>query len=297
METILLAGGTGLIGKELSLKLKNEGYNVRILSRQKSNYTKGFYNWDPYKSYIDPEALKNVDIIINLVGEGIADKKWTNERKKALIDSRVIPTNFLYESFKNTTSLKQYISASGINCYGYDNYDKKYTEEDMFGNDFLSQVVEKWENAANQFKNICLVSKLRISVVLTPHGGAFPKIAQPIKLYAGATLGTGKQWMPWISMEDLLRMFIFVAQNKLEGTFNALANTDTNKKFTQELAFFLKKPLFLPNVPAFILRLFLGEMSTVILEGLQASNDKIKNKGFTFKHNNLQDAFKNLGKF
>ena len=211
--------------------------------------------------------------------------------------ARVTPTNFLYESFKNTTSLQQYISASGINCYGYDNYDKIYTEEDVFGNDFLSQVVEKWENAANQFKNICLVSKLRISVVLTPNGGALPKIAQPIKLYIGSALGTGKQWMPWISMEDLLRMFVFVTQNKLEGTYNALANTNTNKKFTQELAFFLKKPLFLPNVPAFILRLFLGEMSTVVLEGLQASNDKIKNKGFTFMHKNLQDAFKNLGKF
>lgn len=297
MKTILLAGGTGLIGKELSLKLKSEGYQVRILSRQKSDYTKGIYNWNPYDGIIDAEAIKNVDILINLVGEGIADKKWTGERKKALIDSRVTPTNFLYESFKNTTSLQQYISASGINCYGYDNYDKIYTEEDVFGNDFLSQVVEKWENAANQFKNICLVSKLRISVVLTPNGGALPKIAQPIKLYIGSALGTGKQWMPWISMEDLLRMFVFVTQNKLEGTYNALANTNTNKKFTQELAFFLKKPLFLPNVPAFILRLFLGEMSTVVLEGLQASNDKIKNKGFTFMHKNLQDAFKNLGKF
>ncbi len=297
MKTILLAGGTGLIGKELSLKLKSEGYQVRILSRQKSDYTRGIYNWNPYDGIIDAEAIKNVDILINLVGEGIADKKWTGERKKALIDSRVTPTNFLYESFKNTTSLQQYISASGINCYGYDNYDKIYTEEDVFGNDFLSQVVEKWENAANQFNNICLVSKLRISVVLTPNGGALPKIAQPIKLYIGSALGTGKQWMPWISMEDLLRMFVFVTQNKLEGTYNALANTNTNKKFTQELAFFLKKPLFLPNVPAFILRLFLGEMSTVVLEGLQASNDKIKNKGFTFMHNNLQDAFKNLGKF
>lgn len=297
MKTILLAGGTGLIGKELSLKLKSEGYQVRILSRQKSDYTKGIYNWNPYDGIIDAEAIKNVDILINLVGEGIADKKWTGERKKALIDSRVTPTNFLYESFKNTTSLQQYISASGINCYGYDNYDKIYTEEDVFGKDFLSQVVEKWENAANQFNNICLVSKLRISVVLTPNGGALPKIAQPIKLYIGSALGTGKQWMPWISMEDLLRMFVFVTQNKLEGTYNALANTNTNKKFTQELAFFLKKPLFLPNVPAFILRLFLGEMSTVVLEGLQASNDKIKNKGFTFMHKNLQDAFKNLGKF
>lgn len=296
MQTILLAGGTGLIGKELSLKLKNEGYTVRVLSRKKSDYAKMIYNWDPYKGIIDAEAIKNVDIVINLVGEGIADKKWNEDRKKALIDSRVIPTNFLFKVFEKTSDLKQYITASGINCYGYQHYDKKHTEEDEYGKDYLSQVVQKWENAAQQFSSICKVSKIRISVVLSAHGGALPKISQPVKLYAGAALGTGKQWMPWISMEDLLRLFVFTVKNNLEGTYNALANSDTNKKFTQELAFFLKKPLFLPNVPAFVLKLFLGEMASVILDGVQASNEKIKQKGFVFEHDNLQSAFKFIGK-
>jgi uncharacterized protein (TIGR01777 family) len=254
------------------------------------------YNWDPIQGVIDDEAIKNVDIIINLVGEGIAEKKWTVERKKTLIDSRVIPTNFLYKTFKNTSQLKQYISASGINCYGYQNYDKKHTEEDEYGKDYLSQVVQKWENAANQFSSICKVSKIRISVVLSAQGGALPKIAQPIKYFSGAPLGTGKQWVPWISMEDLLRFFVFVVKNNLEGTYNALANTDTNKKFTQELSVYLKKPLFLPNIPSFILKLIFGEMASVILDGLQASNEKIKQKGFVFEHENLQSAFKFIGK-
>lgn len=295
MEIILLAGGTGLIGKELKVKLTKAGYIVKVLSRQKSDYSKLIYNWNPYTEEIDPEAIKDVTTIINLVGEGIADKRWSTERKKALIDSRIVPTNFLFKVFEKSTNLKQYISASGINCYGYNNYDKKHTEEDAYGTDFLSQVVEKWENAAKQFSSICKVSILRISVVLTPKGGALPKIAQPIKLYAGAALGNGKQWLPWITMDDLTNMFLYSVKEKLDGTYNAVSNCNTNKEFSLELAKFLKKPLFLPNVPEFILKLFLGEMASVVTDGLQASNQKILSKGFEFRDSDLQTAFKNFG--
>lgn len=293
-KKILIAGGTGLIGQELTELLKTKGYEVRILTRGKSNPLKKFYNWDVKKKIIDEEALVDVDCIINLVGAGIADKKWTAQRKKELISSRVEPAKYLAEILTEQPSIKHYISASGINCYGYDNHNKIYKESDAYGDDFLSTVVQKWEAAADSMPSHVKVAKIRTSVVLTDKGGALPKIAKPIKIYAGAALGSGKQWMPWITIHDLCRLFEHVAANEIDGAYNALSGACSNKDFTKELAKALNKPLWLPNVPAFVLKLVLGELSSVVLEGLNATNDKIKETGFEFEHKNLTDALNSI---
>jgi uncharacterized protein (TIGR01777 family) len=288
--TILLAGGTGLIGQNLVNILESQGHRVNILTRSSST-KKNHFIWSPKNQEIDEESLKNVEIVINLAGAGIADKRWTKKRKEILIKSRTDTTNFLYQISNKLPHLKQYISASGINCYGYNNYDRKHKESDPFGDDFLSEVVEKWENAADQFKTKCKVAKIRTSVVLTKEGGALPKIAQTVKNYIGAPIGSGKQWMPWISMDDINRMYAHAVAHQLEGSFNALTGSVTNKEFTKELAKALNKPLWLPNVPSFVLKLALGEMSSVVLDGLQADNTKILGTGFEFKNTSLSSFF------
>ena len=291
-KVILIAGGTGLIGESMVAHFKSKGHEVRILSRKPSQRDKHIYHWDPLEKEIDAQALEGVQVIINLVGAGIADKRWTAERKKELIDSRVIPALFLASVAEKSTTMEHYISASGINCYGYEEYDRLHQESDPYGKDFLSQVVKLWEESAATFENFTKVAKIRIAVVLTKEGGALPKIAGPIKKYVGAPLGSGKQWMPWITLNDLIQVFDFVLEQKLEGTYNAVAENNTNKEFTQALAKTLKKPLWLPPVPSFILKLVFGEMSSVVLKGVQASNEKLKNKGFSFQHTVLADAFK-----
>lgn len=291
---ILVAGGTGLVGKPLVQSLKSGGNIVRVLSRQASNCDHDIFHWDPSKNEMDEKALEGVTHIINLAGVGIADKKWSDKRKKEIIASRVIPTQFLHSFAAKIPSLVQYISASGINCYGYDQYDRVHLETDEFGNDYLSQVVQKWEQAADIFSDVCKVAKLRISVVLTQEGGALTKIAQPIKMYFGTALGNGKQWMPWISLHDLVRLFEYTVENELEGAYNALADTETNKQFTKTLAKALKKPFWLPNAPSFVLKLMFGEMASVVLDGLQASNQKVKDTGFHFDDKTLEEAFNRI---
>ena len=295
-KVVLVAGGTGLVGSELVEKLKRKGHEVRILTRGKSNPTAGLYNWDIENKSIDEAALENVDTVINLAGAGIADKKWTEKRKKELIDSRVEPTLFLASEVKKRPQVKQYISASGINCYGYDNYNKEYTEDEAYGSDFLSHVVQLWEDAAKRMPEHVVVSILRTSVVLTKDGGALPKIAKPVKLGIGSPLGSGKQWMPWITLDDLTDAFVHLVETREKGTFNALAGYETNKDFTKKLAKSLNKPFWFPNVPAFILKIMLGEMSSVLLEGLKASNSKLKSTGFAFKHERLDDALRHIFK-
>jgi len=295
-QIILLAGGTGLIGKAMHTFLVQKGHEVRVLTRNPSNSNGGIFHWNPINQQIDPEAIVGVTTVINLSGAGIADKRWTTSRKQEMIDSRVISTHFLASLAPSMPELKQYISASGINCYGYSHHAKIYQERDPFGKDFLSQVVEKWENAADAFQTYCTVSKIRISVVLTPEGGALETIAKPIQMGFTAALGSGKQWMPWIHIADLINMFHFVMEHRLEGSFNANAKTVNNLEFTETLAKQLHKKRWLPNVPSFVLKTILGEMSTVVLEGVNASNEKIKKAGFAFQYEKLGDALSQIYK-
>lgn len=291
---ILIAGGTGLIGSALTDFWTDIGHEVRILTRKPTNVSKGLYNWNFHAKTIDEKALANVDVIVNLTGAGIADKKWTTSRKAELISSRVEAAHLFAKYGDRMPTLKHYISASGINCYGYEQPERMHKETDSFGTDFLSTVVQKWEAAADTLEQYAPVTKLRIAVVLTPKGGALPRIAKTVKNYIGSALGSGKQAMPWISLHDLVRVFDHVIEKQMTGPINTVAANPSNAEFTKELAIALKKPLFLPNVPSFVLKTILGEMSTVVLDGVKGDNSKLVESGFQFDFPTLVDVFKDL---
>jgi uncharacterized protein (TIGR01777 family) len=285
---ILIAGGSGLIGKRLYAHLYEKGYNVAILSRDKKE--RNAYYWNPDKGEIDTSILHKVTHLINLSGVSIAGARWTEARKNEIIHSRVFSTEFLFQQKDHFKNLKQYISASGVSCYGVESETKSYTEEDYFGNDFLSEVVEKWEKAADLFSSIALVSKVRISPVLDSRGGFISEMKKPIQFGAGAVLGSGNQWMPWIHQRDLMAIFEFIMKNELTGPYNAVSGNVTNRTLTQMLARKLHRPLVLPALPAWSAKLIFGEMATLFLDGVQVSNQKLKELGFQFQFTELEEA-------
>jgi hypothetical protein len=297
MASILVTGGTGLIGKHLCNLLSKKGHKVLILSRNSSN-NPNVFKWDIENNYIDENAIKNIDFIIHLAGEGIADKRWTSNRKKLLIKSRVASANLLFKKVKELNpNLKGFISASGIGYYGAITSEEIFDENSASGNDFLSTICVQWEEASLQFNllNIRTVL-LRTGVVLTKKGGALEKIIMPIKFGLGAALGSGEQYMPWIHIDDLCEMYLQAIENtKLKGIYNAVAPEHcTNNTLSKAIAKVLNKPFFLPNIPAFLLKIVLGKLSCILLEGSKVSSKKIEETGFKFQFSNLNDALKNL---
>jgi hypothetical protein len=284
MKTVLIAGGSGLIGKKLNQVLSKKGYKVYTLTRSAKH--RGQIYWNPTQQTIEGKHLDKVNIIINLTGENIGEKRWTNERKKALRDSRTKTTQFIHSLVANLPNLEYYISASGINCYEQD--DKVHIESDPFGKDFLSKLVKEWEAMSDLFESNCKVAKLRISMVLSKRGGALDKMLLPVKLGLGSPIGTGKQMMPWIHIDDLCNLFIFAIENELTGIYNATANCDSNRNFMYALAKALNRPFFMPKVPAFLMKLMLGEMADLVLNSTNVSNEKVKNAGFIFQHEDIE---------
>ncbi|HIP48555.1 MAG TPA: TIGR01777 family protein [Lutibacter sp.] len=299
METILIAGGTGLIGKHLSSYLKDKGYHVRLLSRNKTkNPTFPTYIWNITTGYIEKNALKDVSYIINLAGANIGSKRWTKKRKNEILTSRIESAHLLFKEVQRTnTKLKGYITASAIGFYGALSTDKIFNENDKHATDFLGNVCYHWEKASNIFeeKKIRTV-QIRTGVVFTPTGGALEKMTQPIKLGFGATLGKGTQYMPWIHIADLCRLYEFALSNsELKGAYNAVVPSHiTNKEFTQLLAKQLDKRIWLPNIPSPVLRILLGEMASIILYGSRVSSEKIIKMGFNFKYSLLSESLDNL---
>ena len=291
MNNILIAGGTGLIGKRLTTYLESTGNTVFILTRKPTAANHIF--WNPSTHEIDVTKLGSITHLINLCGASLAGKRWSNAYKKELLDSRIQPAQFLLANIQHFPKLSHYITASGINCYPL-NQAKVYTETDGFGTDFVSQLVKQWEETSELFSPHCLVSKIRISPVLDKQGGALVEIMKPIQAGFGAALGDGNQAMPWIHYVDLARIFDFVLQHQLAGAFNAVAETSTNKEFTAICAESISKKIRLPNLPAFMVKLLFGEMSMLLLEGVQASHEKLTKAGFTFQHTDLKEAISSL---
>jgi uncharacterized protein (TIGR01777 family) len=291
-KTILIAGGTGLIGRKLTKKLSLLGHRVFVLTRHPKETNE--YYWNPKTQEINCPVLSEVEILINLSGEGIADKKWTNARKMELQQSRVGTNLFLYSLVEDLPKLQQYICSSGINAYGFKDPNRVYTEEDPFGSDFLSQLVKVWELSADKFQSHCTVTKIRTAVVLDNAGGALTKMMAPTKMGIGSALGSGDQSVPWIHIDDLVDIFIHVMDHKLAGSFNALADACSNKELMRSLAKTLGKPFWFPNVPAFMMRFLYGEMALMLLYGVKASNTKLLSSGFVFQFSDLTRALKDL---
>lgn len=293
---ILITGATGLVGTEIVKQSLAKNYTIHYLttSRDKivteKNY-KGFY-WNPSSQEIDANCLNGIETIINLAGASIS-KRWTTSHKKAILNSRIDSLQLLHQLLsENTHSVKHVCSASALGIYP-SSFTKKYDESDEeVSTSFLGEVVETWESEIDSFQSLGLkVSKIRIGIVLSKNGGALTEMVKPVKLGVAAALSSGKQWQSWIHVSDLAKLFLFSVEAKLTGIYNGVAsNPVTNKEMTNAIAKQLDKPFILPNVPAFIMKLMLGEMSSIVLESQYLKNEKIKNAGFDFEYDTIEDA-------
>ena len=295
---ILITGATGLVGTEIQRLCQQQGHFVHYLSTNKSKIketsnSKGFY-WDPQKGTIDKDCLQEVKAIIHLAGASVS-KKWTDDYKRTIEQSRIKSIKLLYQLLnENKHQVKVFSTAYALGVYP-SSYSKKYSETFKDINDtFLGQVIHKVELEADKFSKLQLsVSKLRIGIVLANNGGALVEMAKPVRFGLGAALGTGKQYMSWIHLTDLASMFLYAVENDLSGPYNAVAsNPVSNLAMTKAIAKVLNRPLWLPKIPSFVLKLMLGEMSTIVLESQYLVNDKIKNKGFKFQYDDLHLALK-----
>jgi uncharacterized protein (TIGR01777 family) len=298
-KNVLISGGSGFIGRNLTTLLLAKGYSVSILSRSEKQ-NKGdvfYYKWDVAKQTIDDEAILKADYIIHLAGENIAEKRWTAKRKAAIIDSREKSTQLLYSVLKkHYKKLDAFVSASAVGIYGAINGEEICTEDMKPANDFLGYTCQKWEDSIDFIENLNIRTvKIRTGLVLGKNDGFLKKLIPLFKYRLGSALGSGKQYMPWIHVDDLCAIYLqAISDASMEGPYNAaICDNTTNTVFSKTLARVFGYSIWLPNVPAFVLKLVMGEMAKIVLTGRRVSSDKIEQTGFKFKFNNLEEALRN----
>jgi uncharacterized protein len=298
-QNILVTGGTGLVGKRLTAFLLQEGYQVAYLSRSKEPIEGvKVYSWDVENGGIESGAIETADYIIHLAGAGVADKRWTGSRKREILESRTKSADLLYRKLQQSSHrVKAVVAASAIGYYGYDTGDAWITEAAPAGDDFLADVCKHWESSVAQIRQLGVRTvSFRIGIVLSPHGGALAKLLQTIKLGAGAPLGTGKQYFSWVHIDDVCRAFMkALKDDTLQGIYNLTApNPVTNEELTRQTAEVLDKPLLLPNVPAFALKLGMGEMANAVLGGSKVASGRLQATGFQFQFPQVRPALEDL---
>jgi uncharacterized protein len=301
-KSVIISGGSGLIGRILTDRLLSEGYMVSHLSRKVKTKNHGnripVYYWNPEKKEIDPTALKGVNYIINLAGANIGEKRWSKSRKDEIIASRVNSARFLFElKREDPRDLEAFISASATGYYGAFTFDKIFEEEDLPSTDFLGNTCRLWEQAADLFLQINVRTvKIRTAVVLHRNGGVLSELLKPAEFGLVIRSGSGNQYMPWIHIEDLCNIYIkSIKDTDMSGAYNAVSpfHTDHNN-FMRILARVIGRHVFLPPVPSFILKLIFGEMSGIILEGSRVSSKKIIASGYKFLFPELEKALNNI---
>ncbi len=293
---ILITGATGLIGQELVELLLQNNHIVHYLttSPHKIKNTTNCYGffWNPAEGKIDENCLDGVDTIVHLAGASIS-KRWTKAYKQELIESRILSANLLFNLLKKGQhQVQHFISASGTAIYPDSNstiYDESSTQKD---DSFLGNVVIKWEESADQFQLLNIkVTKMRTGVVFSSKGGALLEMIKPIKMFVGSGFGSGKQMQSWIHLTDLANLYYWVIQNQIEGIINAVApNAISNQELTKAIAQQLKRPLFLPNVPQFVMKLILGEMHILLFNNKKIIPQRALSLGFHFQFDTIQKA-------
>jgi uncharacterized protein (TIGR01777 family) len=297
-EKILITGGTGLVGSRLSEMLIDSGYEVAHLSRQSGQFMHyKTFRWDINNNFIEERAISWADYIIHLAGAGVSEEKWTDERKKEILDSRAKSAKLISRCLEETPNhVKGFISASAVGIYG-NSGEQLVTEESPYANDFLAEVCKKWEASSWEMHALGIRTViLRTGIVLSDKGGALPQMAKPVKLMAGAPLGSGKQFMSWIHIDDLCHLYIkAIEETQFSGVYNAVSpNPVTNEDFTKALAEVMHRPLMMPKIPAFGLKLVLGEMCEIVLGGSRVSSAKVQHTGFTFEYQFIEEALESF---
>ncbi len=299
--TILITGGTGTIGRRLIQFLQARNYNVALLSRSATTDIPNVrvFQWDIKRGNLDPQALATADAIIHLAGAGIADERWSDSRKKEILESRTKSTELLANALRTGKhSVKVFVSSSAIGFYGGDAGEQSLTETSPAGSDFLAQVTRAWEKSVEPITALGIRTvRIRTGVVLTMAGGALPKLAQPVRLGAGAPIGTGQQYISWIHLDDLCRMYVEAIEKETwQGVYNGVApGPATNADLTKQIAHTLSRPMLLPNIPAFVIKLMFGELAVTVLGGNYVLNKRIREEtDFRYQFGDLAVALADL---
>jgi len=294
---VLISGGSGLIGTAITRRLLNEGHDVVHLSRRPDNTAiVKQYPWDIDRQEMDLRCLENTDAIVNLAGATL-NHRWTPEYKSLILRSRVDATRLLFKALRdNDHQVSVVVSASASGYYPSD-FNQYFNEDDAPGNDFMALVCQKWESEAQNFETLGIRTVIgRIGIVLSDEDGALPAMARPVKFGLGAPLGNGKQFISWIHINDLTRLFLFALENNaMYGPYNFVApQTLTNRELTKAIAHVLNRPLLLPPVPAFALKLALGEMAEIVLRSNGLDNTRLKGAGFTPEFEEINNGLTDL---
>lgn len=301
IKTILITGGTGFVGKELVKLLLQKGYKINLLVRNevKGNELPNLtpFKWDVYKNEIDKDCIKNADAIIHLAGEEIAAKRWTDERKQQIIDSRTKSIQMIYDLLrKNKNQVEHVISASAVGYYG-DRGNELLSEESLPSKDFLAETSIAWEEAVDEGEKLGLrIVKLRSGIILDDSGGAFPQMSKPLRFGFGVIPGSGNQWVPWVHFQDALNIYVYALENeKLKGVYNMVAPEPvTLETMMRSIAAAMKRtPLFV-HVPEFALKLAIGEMSLMVLESTKALSVKLVKSGYKFKYPTIESTMSEI---
>lgn len=301
MKKILIAGGTGFVGKHLISYLTERGYSINVLTREpkKDNLQDiKYYKWDIQSELIEEGAFEGVGIIINLTGANIGEKRWTSKRKKEILESRTKSIDLIFKYVKtNGFKINTFISSSAVGYYGAITSSEIFNESSKNGKDFLAFVCEEWEKSALQFESLGVKTViLRKGVIIGRDGGMYQKLAPLAKFRINTSLGTGMQYLPWMDIRDLLRLYNFILElNDFKGVFNAVASEHiTMNEFSKSLLHSFGKNSILPNAPSFVIKLLFGEMSVMLLEGSRVSNEKLKRAGFHFEFDLIQKSLSDL---
>ena len=306
METVLITGGTGMVGKHLTELLVLKGYDVIIVSRSKvmarRHASISYATWNIAEQTIERSAIEKADYIINLAGAGVADKRWSAARKKEIVESRTNSGKLLVKALQTIPNkVKCVVNASAIGWYGADtavSLKEGFAEDAPSDTQYLGDTCRLWEESINPVASLGIrLVKLRIGIVLSNNGGALVEFKKPLKSGIAAILGTGKQVISWIHVEDLCRMFAFALEShSMNGVYNAVAtNPVTNEELTLALAKTIRGNAFKSlHVPAFLLKIILGEMSIEVLKSATVNNGKVLSAGFQFHFPTIDKALNDL---
>ncbi len=306
MAVVLITGGTGLVGKALTVSLLSRGYQIIVLTRTPRENREtvpglSYSYWDIERQQIDSDAISQADHIIHLAGAGVADKRWTKKRKKEIVDSRVQSSRLLVKSLATIPNqVKTLISSSAIGWYGPDPVIPNlspFKETDPSHHDFLGTTCKQWEEGVDELASSGIrVVKLRTGIVLSRSGGALKEFLRPLSFGIAAILGNGRQVISWIHMDDLVNCYIAAIENeKMNGSYNVVAPFPvSNRELVLQLAKSRGKWFFPFSVPSFLLKIILGEMSIEVLKSATVSCDKLSRTGFGFRFPGIQEAITDL---